>query len=122
MVRYPGLVIIPAIHKIDHVTIPKICPQRESIQRKGKSQVLEPSDVNITQITTENVLEIVFPDRYLCSDPASDSNNDPFSNTQDDTVEKKFIISPTDNDIHYKLNLRDADVEDKSQLQFEELY
>ena len=87
---------------------------------KGKSigyMCLQP--LEISEIVTETSTE---PSSLMCENDENKVSNNQKENDIEEKVEKKFISSPADIEVHRKVELQDADVSGEQKQAFNDLY
>ena len=109
--RYPNLCVIPMIHKVDAYkteNVPLVVINLSSDEiylLKGETMgFMQNQSLDISEIMTETSIEpspIIFED-----------DDKEVLNKQEGEVneEKRFITSPTDIEVHRKVELQDADI------------
>ena len=116
--KYPNIYVVPMIHNVDTYipdTVPMVIINFSiddvSISKGEIMGFLQSQPIDISEIRTETFTE-----------PS------PIGIGEDNVIEvsqkqekKKFITSPTDIDVHRKINLQDADVSDEHQKAFKVL-
>ena len=113
--EYPELVLIPTLHTVEVTKLEcipfvllNLSEERISLKKGEILRHLEEEDITGEEITTGTMfqnlnMEVGEPDH-------------------DVSLEKTFIILPTDIDIHRKVKLQDTEVLDHYKKEFEELY
>ena len=71
--------------------------------------------MDVSHIATVRVYEIVFSEKCYFLDPASGREDDPLSDSENDTSGKKCITSQVNIETHPKSGLKDADINEESQ-------
>ena len=114
--EYPNLIAIPTIHNVKNVQNPVIpyvlinlCTESVYLPKRTLLGQLIPTDEN-NNIVPETIYA------NLCH---VYENTD--INEKEIEVEKKFITSPADVEVHRKVELQDADVSEEHKRQFENL-
>ena len=114
--EYPALITVPTVHKIDTlkpIKIPYILinfAKENVFLPKGELLGnLEPLEENVQKIITSTSIEMM---------SIEEEEN---QNTEVGEVEKKFITSPADVEVHQKVNLQDAEVTEEDLQQFRRL-
>ena len=116
--KYPNIYIMLMIHNADTYipdTVPMVIINFSvddiSISKGEIMGFLQNQSIDISEIRTEISTE---------PSPISIGEEDVREDSQNQT-EKKFIMSPTDIEVHRKINLQDADVSDEHKNAFKEL-
>ena len=116
--KYPNIYIVPMIHNVDTFipdTVPMVIINFSiddvSISKGELMGFLQSQSIDISEIRTETSTE---PSPIGIGE---DNDNEVSQNQE----EKKFIMSPTDIDVHRKVNLQDADVSEEHQNAFIDL-
>ena len=116
--KYPNIYVVPMIHNADTYipdTVPMVLINFSlddvSIPKGEIMGFLQSQTIDISEIKTETSTE---------PSPVSIGEEDVREDSQNQE-EKKFITSPTDIEIHRKINLQDADVSDEHQKAFQDL-
>ena len=114
--EYPTLVTIPTIHRVETLKPMKVpyvlinLVNESVLLPKGELLgSLEPVEENIKKLITSTSMEMMSME--------IEENQ----NTEVGEVEKKFITSPTDVEVHWKINLHDAKVTVENLQTFKEL-
>ena len=114
--EYPTLVTIPTIHRVETLKPMKVpyvlinLAKESVLLPKGELLgSLEPVEGNIQQIITSTSMEMM-------SREIEENQN-----TEVGEVEKKFITSPVDVEVHQKVNLQDAKVTEDNLQTFKKL-
>ena len=115
--KYPNICVIPMIHNVDvHKTenVPLVIINLSSDDiylLKGETMgFMQIQSLDISEITTETSTE---PSPIIIEDDDKE--------VLDKQEEKRFITSPTDIDVHRKVELQDADVTEEQQNAFKDL-
>ena len=124
--EYPNLYIIPMIHNVDlhkteNVPLVVINLLTDSIYlSKGEIMgFMQSQSLDISEIATETSTE---PSPILLEeDNATEGSREQKKETAFENNEKKFITSPTDIDIHRKVDLQNAEVTKEQQKAFKKL-
>ena len=124
--EYPNLCIIPMIHNVDmHKTedVPLVVINflTDSVYlSKGEIMgFMQSQSLDISEITTETSTE---PSPILLEeDNDIEGLKEQKKKITLEYTEKKFITSPTDIDVHRKVDLQDADITEEQQNAFKEL-
>ena len=116
--KYPNIYIVPMIHNVDTYvpdTVPMVLINflidDVSISKGEIMGFLQSQPIDILEIRTETSTE---------PSPIGIGEDD-IKQVSQNQEEKKFITSPTDIDVHRKINLQDADISDEHQRAFKEL-
>ena len=116
--KYPNIHVVPMIHNVDTYipdTVPMVIINFSiddvSISKGEIMGFLQSQPIDISEIRTETSTE---PSLIGIGE-------DDDSKISQNQEEKKFITSPTDIDVHRKINLQDADVSEEHQNAFKEL-
>ena len=116
--EYPNLYIVPMIHNVDIYTtesvplvIINILVDDISLLKGEIMGFLQNQSLNVSEIMIETSTE---PSPILIEE---DTTTEVFQNQG----EKKFITSPTDIEVHQKVELQDANVSEEHQKIFKEL-
>ena len=110
--KHPNLYVVPMIHNVDTYipdTVPMVLINLSidtiSLSKGEIMGFLQNQSIDISEISTETATE-----------PS------PIGIGEDNVqVEKKFITSPADIEVHRKINLQDADVSEEHQQAFQNL-
>ena len=123
--KYRNLCVIPMIHNVDvhrteHLPLVVINLAMDDVNlSKGESMgymCIQP--LEISEITTETSTE---PSLLICEDDEKEVHNRQEGDFVKEKVEKKFITSPADIEVHRKVELQDADITDKQRQAFKDL-
>ena len=123
--KYPNLCVIPMIHNIDvhrteHLPLVVINFATDDANLlKGETvgfMCIQP--LEISEIMTETSTE---PSSLIYEDDDKGVLNMPEGDFEKEKVEKKFITSPADIEVHRKVELQDADISDEQQQAFKDL-
>ena len=115
--KYPNLCIVPMIHNVDvyrteHLPLVVINLATDDANLlKGESMgfmCIQP--LEISEIMTETSTE---PSSLICEDNDKEVLNMQEGDSEQEKVEKKFITSPADIEVHWKVELQDADISDE---------
>ena len=118
--KYPNLCLIPMIHNVDvhrNEWLPLVVINfalDDVNLSKGESigyMCLQP--LEISEIMTETSME---PSSLICENDEKKKGDD-----REEKVEKKFITSPMDIEVHRKVELQDADVSEEQRQAFKDL-
>ena len=114
---YPNLCVVPMIHNVDvHRTehLPLVVinfATDDANPLKGESiGFMHIQPLEISEIMTETSTE---PSSLICEDDDKEVINMQEGDIVKETVEKKFITSPADIEVHRKVELQDADILDE---------
>ena len=114
---YPNLCVIPMIHNVDvhrteHLPLVVINFASDDIYLlKGETMgCMQIQSIEISEIMTENSTE---PLSIMYEDDDKEVLNNQEGETGKESLEKKFIISPVDIEVHRKVELQDADITDE---------
>ena len=112
--KYPNICVIPMIHNVDvHKTenVPLVIINLSSDEiylLKGETMgFMQIQSLDISEITTETSTE---PSPIIFEDDNKEvlDKQERIRNTE--SIEKRFITSPTDIEVHRKVELQDADI------------
>ena len=123
--KYPSLCIIPMIHNVDvhrneYLPLVVINLATEDINlSKGETiGFMSIQPLEISEILTETSIE---PTLLVCENNGNEEHNMQEKSDIEEKVEKKFITSPADIDVHRKVELQDADVSEEQKQAFRDL-
>ena len=123
--KYPSLCIIPMIHNVDvhrteHLPLVIINFATDDVNLlKGESMgYMSIQPLEISEIMTETSTE---PSLLICEDDEKEVLNRQEGDFIKEKVEKKFITSPADIEVHRKVELQDADITDEQRQAFKDL-
>ena len=123
--KYPNLCVIPMIHNVDvHKTenVPLVVINLSSDEiylSKGETMgFMQIQSIDISEITTETFTE---PSPIIFEDDKNEVLDKQEREVNKDNIEKRFITSPADIDVHRKVELQDADITDDQRNAFKEL-
>ena len=112
--KYPNLCVIPmihnvVIHKSENVPLVVINLSSDEIYLlKGETMgFMQIQSLDISEITTETFTE---PSPIIFEDDKKEVLNKQEGEVNRDNIEKRFITSPTDIEVHRKVELQDADI------------
>ena len=112
--RYPNLCVIPMIHNVDiHKTenVPLVVINFSSDEiylSKGETMgFMQIQSLDISEITTETSTE---PSPIIFEDVDKEVLNKQQEEVNKENIEKKFITSPANIEVHRKVELQDADI------------
>ena len=115
--KYPNLCVIPMIHNVDvhrteHLPLVVINFATDDINlSKGETVgFMHILPLEISEIMTETSTE---PSSLICEDDDKEVLNKQEEDFIKEKVEKKFITSPADIDVHRKVELQDANISDE---------
>ena len=115
--KYPDLCIIPMIHSVDehrteHLPLVVINFASDDIYlSKGETMgFMQIQSLEISEIMTETSTE---PSSIIYEDDNKEVLNMQEGELEKENVEKKFITSPADIEVHRKVELQDADIMDE---------
>ena len=114
--KYPDLCIIPMIHNVDvhqteHLPLVVINLASDDVYlSKGETMgFMQIQSFEISEIMTETSTE---PSSLIYEDDDKEVLNMQEGEFEKENVEKKFITSPADIEVHRKVELQDADITD----------
>ena len=114
--KYPNLCVIQMIHNVDvHKTehIPLVV-----INFASDEIYLLKGETDISEIMTETSTE---PSSIIFEDDNKEVLNKQEGKVSKESLEKRFITSPADIEVHRKVELQDADITDEQQKAFKDL-
>ena len=123
--KYPNLCVIPMIHNVDvhrteHLPLVVINLAMDDVNlSKGESMgynCIQP--LEISEITMETSTE---PSFLIHEDDEKEVLNRQEGDFVKEKVEKKFITSPADIEVHRKVELQDANITDEQRQAFKDL-
>ena len=123
--KYPNLCIIPMIHNVDvhrteHLPLVVINFATDDANLlKGESMgymIIQP--IEVSEIKTETSTQ---PSSCVYEDDEKEVMNRPEEGLVNENVEKKFITSPADIEVHRKVELQDADISEEQGQAFKDL-
>ena len=124
--KYPNLCIIPMIHNIDihrteHLPLVVINFASDDVYLlKGETMgFMQIQSLEISEIMTETSTE---PSSIIYEDDNNEVLDVQEGEFKKENVEKKFITSPADIEVHRKVELQDADITDEQRKAFKDLY
>ena len=125
MNKHPNICIIPMIHNVDvhrteHLPLVVINLATDDISflRGDLMGSMQIQSLDILEIITETSTE---PSSIVCEDMFNEVLNEQEKEKEMIDIEKRFIISPADIEIHRKVELKDAEITDEHQQAFKEL-
>ena len=117
MDKYPNICVIPMIHYIDvhrteHLPLIVINFATDDISLlKGETMgFMQIQSIEISKIMTETSTE---PSSITCEDNINEVINESEGEIKEENIEKKFITSPADIEVHQNVELQDADISDE---------
>ena len=123
--KYPNLCIIPMIHNVDvhrteHLPLVVINFASDDIYlSKGETMgFMQIQSLEISEIMTETSTE---PSSIIYEDDDNEVLNMYEGELKKKNVEKRFITSPADIEVHRKVELQDADITDEQRQAFKDL-
>ena len=123
--KYPDLCIIPMIHNVDvHQTehLPLVVinlASDDAYLLKGETLgFMQIQSFEISEIMTESSTE---PSSLIYEEDGKEVLDMQEGEFEKENVEKKFITSPADIEVHRKVELQDADITDDQQKAFKDL-
>ena len=115
--KYPNLCVIPMIHNVDvHKTehlplvVINFVTDDANLSKGETVGFMHIQPLEISEIMMETSTE---PSSLICEDDDKEVLNMQEGDFEKEKVEKKFIISPADIEIHRKVELQDTDISDK---------
>ena len=115
--KYPNLCIVPMIHNVDvhrteHLPLVVINFASDDIYlSKGETMgFMQIQSINISEIITETSTE---PSSIIYEEDDKEVLNNQEGEVEKENLEKKFITSPADIEVHRKVELQDADITDE---------
>ena len=123
--KYPNLCVISMIHNVDiHKTknVPLVVINLSSDEiylSKGETMgFMQIQSLHISEIMTETSTE---PSPIIFEDDNKEVLNKQEGEINKESIEKRFITSPADIDVHTKVELQDADTTEDQHNAFKEL-
>ena len=117
--KYPNLCVIPMIHNVDvhkteHIPLVVINFASDEIYLlKGETLgFMQIQSLDISEIMTETSTE---PSPIIIEDDNKEALDKQEGEVGKESSEKRFITSPTDIEVHRKVELQDADITDEQQ-------
>ena len=109
------------VHKIENVPLVVINLLSDEIYlSKGETMgFMQIQSLDISEISTETSTE---PSPIIFEDDDKEVLDKQEGERNIESIEKRFITSPTDIDIHRKVELQDADIMEEQQNAFKDLY
>ena len=118
--KYPNICVIPMIHNVDiHKTenVPLVVINLSSDEiylLKGETiGFMQIQSLDISEIMTETSTE---PSPIIFEDDDKEVLNKQEGERNIESIEKRFITSPSDTDIHRKVELQDADITEEQRM------
>ena len=115
--KYPNLCVIPMIHNVDvhkteHIPLVVINFASDEIYLlKGETMgFMQIQSLDISEIMTETSTE---PSSIIFEDDDKEVLNKQEGEVGKENIEKRFITSPADIEVHRKVELQDADITDE---------
>ena len=115
--KYPNLCVIPMIHNVDvhrteHLPLVVINFASDDIHlSKGETMgFMQIQSIEISEVMTETSTE---PSSIRYEDDDKEVLNSQEGEVEKESIEKKFITSPADIEVHRKVELQDADITDE---------
>ena len=125
MNKYPNICIIPMIHNVDvHRTeylplvVINLSSDDVSLLKGEVMGFMQIQSLEISEIMTETSTE---PSSIIYEDKVNGVCNERKGEVEKINIEKKFITSPADIDVHRKVELQDAEISNKQQQAFKDL-
>ena len=116
--KYPNMCVIPMIHNVDvhrteHIPLVVINFASDEIYlSKGETMgFMQIQSIDISEIVTETSTE---PSSIIYEDDDKEVLNKQEGEASKESLEKKFITSPADIEVHRKVELQDADITDEN--------
>ena len=123
--KYPNLCVIPMIHNVDvhrteHLPLVVInfATDDANLSKGEAVGFMHILPLEISEIIMETSTE---PSSLIYEDDGKGVLNMPEGDFKKEKVEKKFITSPADIEVHRKVELQDADISDEQQQAFKDL-
>ena len=117
MDKYPNICVIPMIYNIDvhrtkHLPLIVINFATDDISLlKGEAMgFMQIQSLEISEVITETFTE---PSSIIYEDNINEVLKETGGEVKKEKVEKKFITSPADIEVHQKVKLQDADISDE---------
>ena len=125
MDKYPNLCVIPMIHNVDvHRTehLPLIvinfATDDISLLKREIMGFMQIQSLEISEIMTETSTEL---SSITYDDNINEALKEQEGEVEKENIEKKFITSPADIEVHRKVELQDADILDEQKQAFKDL-
>ena len=123
--KYPNLCVIPMIHNVDvhrseHLPLILINFASDDVYlSKGETMgFMQIQSLEISEIMTESSTE---PSPITYEDDIKEVLREHEAEVKKENIEKKFITSPADTEVHRKVELQDANITDEQQQAFKDL-
>ena len=123
--KYPNLCVIPMIHNVDvHRTehLPLIvinfAPDDVYLLKGETMGFMQIQSLEISEIMTETSTE---PSSIIYEDDINEVLREQEGEVKKENIEKKFITSPADIEVHRKVELQNADISDEQWQAFKSL-
>ena len=123
--KYPDLCIIPMLHNVDvHRTehlplvVINLAPDDAYLSKGETMGFIQLQSFEISEIMTETSTE---PSSLIYEDDDKEVFDMQEGEYEKENVEKKFITSPADIEVHRKVELQDADISDEQRQAFKNL-
>ena len=123
--RHPNICIIPMIHNVDvhrmdhlPLVVVNLATDDISFLRGELMGSMQIQSLEISEIITETSTE---PSSIVCEDIVNEVLNEQEKEKEKIDIEKRFITSPADIDVHRKVELQDAEITDEHRQAFKDL-
>ena len=123
--KYPNICVIPMIHNVDvHKTenVPLVIINLSSddiyLSKGGTMGFMQIRSLDISEIMTETSTE---PSPIIFEDDYKEVLDEQEKNRNTKSIEKRFITSPADIEVHRKVELQDANITEEQQNAFKDL-
>ena len=123
--KYPNIYIVPMLHNVDvhrteHLPLVVINFATDNVRLLKGEPVgyMNTQPFEISEIMMETSTE---PSSLMCEDDEKEVLNRQEGDHVQEKVEKKFITSPADIEVHQKVELQDADITDEQRQAFKDL-
>ena len=123
--KYPNLCVIPMIHNVDvhraeHLPLVVINSASDDVYlSKGETiGFMQIQPLEISEIMTETSTE---PSSIIYEDDVNEALREQEGEVEKENIEKKFITSPADIEVHRKVELQDTDISVEQWQAFEDL-
>ena len=123
--KYPNLCVIPMIYNVDvhrteHLPLVVINLASDDVYLlKGEIMgFIQIQPLEISEIMTETSTET---STIMYEDDINEVLKEQEGEVEKENIEKKFITSPADIEVHRKVELQDADISDEQQQAFKDL-
>ena len=124
MNKYPNMCIIPMIHNVDvnrtdclPLVVINLSSNDISLLKGEMMGFMQMQSLEILEIVTETSTE---PSCIIYEDKVNWVLDEQKVEVEKINIEKKFITSPADTDVHRKVELQDAEISDKQQQAFKD--